>query len=54
MGWDLACPDWEARIRAGRSLVPPLPLDDVAADRAVSIHPPRAAFRFLAGSAFSS
>ncbi|WP_237183331.1 terminase large subunit [Roseomonas gilardii] len=37
MGWDLACPDWEARIRAGRSLVPPLPLDDVAADRAVKV-----------------
>lgn len=24
--WDLSCPDWEARIREGRSLVPALPL----------------------------
>ena len=24
--WDLSCPDWEERIRAGRSLIPELPL----------------------------
>ena len=36
-GWDLSCPDWETRIRAGHSLVPDLPLDNAAADRAVAI-----------------
>ncbi len=24
--WDLSCPDWEERLRAGRSLIPALPL----------------------------
>jgi phage terminase large subunit-like protein len=24
--WDLSCPDWEDRIREGRSLIPPLDL----------------------------
>lgn len=35
--WDFSCPDWFDRLRAGRSLVPDLPLDKVEADRAVSI-----------------
>jgi phage terminase large subunit-like protein len=37
MSWDLSCPDWEDRLRAGRSLVPQLPLDLVTGNRAVSI-----------------
>ena len=36
-GWDFACPDWEERLREGRSLVPDLPLDEEAAHRAVAI-----------------
>lgn len=36
-GWSFACPDWIERLKAGRSLVPELPLDKAAADRAVSI-----------------
>jgi phage terminase large subunit-like protein len=37
MAWDLSCPDWEARLRAGASLVPPnLPLS-VEGDRAVAV-----------------
>lgn len=36
-GWDFACPDWEQRLRDGRSLVPDLPLDDAEAARAVAI-----------------
>jgi phage terminase large subunit-like protein len=35
--WSFACPDWEARLRAGRSLVPELPLDEEAARRAVGM-----------------
>lgn len=35
--WNLSCPDWEARLRAGRSLVPDLPLDLVEGSRAVAI-----------------
>jgi phage terminase large subunit-like protein len=36
-GWDLSCPDWEARLRAGRSLVPDLPrLNRAEGDRAVA------------------
>lgn len=35
--WSFACPDWEQRLRDGRSLVPTLPLDQVAADNAVAI-----------------
>lgn len=35
--WSFACPDWEQRLRDGRSLVPPLPLDKAKADRAVAI-----------------
>lgn len=29
--WDLSCPDWESRIRDGRSLVPELPLNETEA-----------------------
>jgi phage terminase large subunit-like protein len=35
--WNLACPDWEARLRAGRSLVPDLPLIRAEADMAVRL-----------------
>lgn len=35
--WDLSCPDWEARLREGRPLVPDLPLDETSATRAVGI-----------------
>jgi phage terminase large subunit-like protein len=37
MEWDLSCPDWESRMRTGQSLVPALPLDNEAAERAVRI-----------------
>lgn len=37
MTWDLSCRDWEARLAEGRSLVPDLPLDLVAAERAVAV-----------------
>jgi phage terminase large subunit-like protein len=30
--WDLSCPDWQERIRAGRSLIPDLPLNQFQAD----------------------
>lgn len=35
--WDFAQPDWEQRLRDGRSLVPNLPLDQVEAGKAVGI-----------------
>lgn len=35
--WNFACPDWVERLKAGRSLVPDLPLDKAEAERAVSI-----------------
>lgn len=35
--WSFACPDWVERLEAGRSLVPDLPLDRGAADKAVGI-----------------
>jgi phage terminase large subunit-like protein len=35
--WNFACPDWEARLRERRSLLPDLPLDKAEADRAVAI-----------------
>jgi phage terminase large subunit-like protein len=35
--WDTSCRDWQARIKAGRSLIPKLPLDEVAAKKAVGI-----------------
>jgi phage terminase large subunit-like protein len=37
MTWNLACPDWEARLKAGRSLVPTLPLDQAEAERGVRV-----------------
>lgn len=37
MAWDLSCPDWRDRIRAGRGMVPELPLDAKMADRAVRV-----------------
>lgn len=36
MSWDLSCPDWVDRLRAGRSLVPDLPLFEPAASRGVA------------------
>jgi phage terminase large subunit-like protein len=30
--WDLSCPDWQDRIREGRSLIPDLPLFEAEAD----------------------
>lgn len=36
-GWDFSCPDWIERLRQGRSLLPPLPLDPVQAAQAVAI-----------------
>jgi phage terminase large subunit-like protein len=30
--WDLSCPDWQERIRDGRSLLPDMPLNDEEAD----------------------
>jgi phage terminase large subunit-like protein len=35
--WDLSCPDWEERLRVHGSLVPELPLDLGAAERAVTV-----------------
>ena len=35
--WSCACPDWEARIRVGRSLLPNLPLVRPEADRGLAI-----------------
>lgn len=37
VAWDLSCKDWEARIKAGASLVPRLPLYKSDAERAVAI-----------------
>lgn len=34
-GWNFACPDWEARLKTRRSLLPDLPLDEDAARWAV-------------------
>lgn len=36
--WDLSCPDWAERLRAGRSLVPTLPLNQAEASRALAIY----------------
>lgn len=35
--WSTAVPDWEARIVAGQSLIPALPLDEARADRALRL-----------------
>jgi phage terminase large subunit-like protein len=35
--WSFACPGWEDRLRAGKSLLPALPLDAAEASRAVAI-----------------
>lgn len=35
--WSFACPDWVERLKAGKSLVPDLPLDRDEAERAVAI-----------------
>src|SRR4029077_17113540 len=35
--WDTSCPDWEARILAGRSLVPELPLYEAEAAKALRV-----------------
>lgn len=35
--WNFAVPDWEQRLREGRSLLPNLPLDKGLADKAVTI-----------------
>lgn len=35
--WNLSCPDWKERLKAGKSLVPDLPLDVARADKAESI-----------------
>lgn len=37
MGWNLSCPGWEAKLRAGKSLIPNLPLNKAEGDRAVAI-----------------
>lgn len=37
MSWDLSCPDWADRLKAGRSLVPDLPLNLIQGDRAVAV-----------------
>src|SRR5664279_4689827 len=38
MAWNLSTPDWQDRIRTGKSLIPDLPfLDEVAAQRAVDV-----------------
>lgn len=37
MSWDLSCLDWQERIRAGKSLMPAMPLDRTEAERGVAI-----------------
>lgn len=37
MAWPFAVPDWWPRLQAGASILPPLPLDEVAAERAVDL-----------------
>jgi phage terminase large subunit-like protein len=37
MAWNLASPNWQELIRTGQSLLPNLPLDDAAANRAVRV-----------------
>ena len=38
MKWDLSCPDWQDRIRTGKSLIPTLPLFRSEAELAVSFY----------------
>ncbi len=35
--WDLSCPDWEDRLREGRSLIPRLQLNEAEADMGLAI-----------------
>jgi phage terminase large subunit-like protein len=35
--WSFACPDWIERLKAGRSLIPDLPINHAEGDRAVGI-----------------
>jgi phage terminase large subunit-like protein len=35
--WDLSCPDWANRLRAGQPLVPDLPIDQAQGARAVAV-----------------
>jgi phage terminase large subunit-like protein len=37
MDWSFACPDWEERLRRGKTLVPDLPLDSELAKNAIEI-----------------
>jgi phage terminase large subunit-like protein len=37
MAFDFACPDWVERLQQGRTPMPDLPLDEVAAERAVGV-----------------
>ena len=37
MTWDMSCPDWESRLVGGRTLVPDLPLNVAASERAVAV-----------------
>lgn len=35
--WNFACPDWVERLKAGKSILPDLPLNSALADKAVAI-----------------
>lgn len=37
MTWNLSCPDWQERLKSGRSLVPDLPIDAKEGARAVRV-----------------
>jgi phage terminase large subunit-like protein len=37
LGWNFAVPDWEQRLREGRSLIPDLPIDQMLGEKAVAI-----------------
>jgi phage terminase large subunit-like protein len=37
VAWNLSCVDWESRLKAGRSLIPDLPLFKAEGDRAVAV-----------------
>lgn len=37
LDWNFACPDWVERLRQSKSLLPPLPLNEFEAERAVAI-----------------